>query len=242
MAGRANEGGANGEALEGGLNKLSKPALHDTCLDIDSPRIVITTTECIQHAPGGAMKFKIFAVAAWILAAPASAEPVSVNPQPINSAAAGQNALVVAPQVSGNVLRSGAPVPVALSEFLTTKGKVLKVGQRVRLEVAQDVMLNGRLAIPARSPVEGVITEVRNKGMWGKSGAIRLHIESVSINGVSVRLTGDLDSRGETGTAGVVGSIIALPVAGFFVTGTSAEMPLNMPGRAFLNQDISLGS
>jgi hypothetical protein len=101
-------------------------------------------------------------------------------------------------------------------------------------------MLNGRVAIPARSPVEGVLTHVRNKGMWGKSGAIRLSITSVDINGTKIRLTGEMDSRGETGTAGVVGSIVVLPVAGFFVTGTSAEMPLNMAGRAFLDQDIAL--
>jgi hypothetical protein len=134
----------------------------------------------------------------------------------------------------------GTPVPVVLSEHLTTKGKSLKVGQRVQLEVAQDVLLNGKVAIPARSPVEGVLTEVRNKGMWGKSGAIRLAIRSVNINGMSIRLKGDMDTRGETGTAGVVGALVVLPVAGFFVTGTSAEMPLHMPGRAFLDQDIAL--
>lgn len=110
------------------------------------------------------------------------------------------------------------------------------------MEVAQDILLNGQVVIPARSPVEGVLTEVRNKGMWGKSGAIRLHIKSVNVNGTNVRLKGDMDTRGETGTAGVVGAIAILPVAGFFVTGTSAEMPLNMPGRAFLDQDIALAS
>ena len=88
--------------------------------------------------------------------------------------------------------------------------------------------------------MEGVLTEVRNKGMWGKSGGIHLAIRSVNINGTSIRLKGDMDTRGSTGTAGVVGAIVALPIAGFFVTGTSAEMPLNMPGRAFLDQDIAL--
>lgn len=151
-----------------------------------------------------------------------------------------QNVTVIQQQAVGNVLRAGAPVPVVLSQFLTTKGKGLKVGQRVQLEVAQDVMLNGRVVIPARSPVEGVLTQVRNKGMWGKSGAIALQIKSVSVNGTNIRLKGDMDSRGETGTAGVVGALVVLPIAGFFVTGTSAEMPLNMAGRAFLDQDISL--
>ena len=149
---------------------------------------------------------------------------------------------MVSQQVQGDVLRAGAPVPVALSEMLTTKGKHLVVGQRIQLEVAQDVLLNGRVVIPARSPVEGVLTEVRNKGMWGKSGAIHLQMTSVTINGTSVRLKGDMDSRGQTGTAGVVGAIVALPIAGFFVTGTSAEMSLNMPGRAFLDQDIALAA
>lgn len=178
---------------------------------------------------------KIAAASAVLLAASAGAQTV-VNPQPLQA----QNVAVVQEQAAGNVLRAGAPVPVALSEFLTTKGKRLKVGQRVQLEVAQDVLLNGRVVIPARSPVEGVLTEVRNKGMWGKSGGIHLQIRSVNINGTNIRLKGDMDTRGETGTAGVVGAIVVLPVAGFFVTGTSAEMPLNMPGRAFLDQDIAL--
>jgi hypothetical protein len=179
------------------------------------------------------------AASALVITASVSAQTV-VNPQAAVTTTQAQNVAVVHEQPGGNVLRAGAPVPVALSEFLTTKGKRLKVGQKVQLEVAQDVLLNGRVVIPARSPVEGVLTEIRNKGMWGKSGAIHLHINSVNINGANIRLKGDMDTRGETGTAGVVGAIVALPVAGFFVTGTSAEMPLNMPGRAFLDQDVAL--
>ena len=183
------------------------------------------------------MTYKIATASLWLMAAPLAAQTTVVQPVAVAPA---QNVTVVPQAVTGNVLRAGSAVPVALSEFLTTKGKTLKVGQLVRLEVAQDVMLNGRLVIPARSPVEGVLTEVRNKGMWGKSGAIHVHINSVNINGTVIRLRGDMDTRGETGTAGVVGAIVILPVAGFFVTGTSAEMPLNMPGRAFLDQDIAL--
>jgi hypothetical protein len=195
---------------------------------------------------------KFLASSILLLAAPViaqtTAEPNAAAPNADQSAVAvpqttvnaPQNTLVVPQQAAGDVLRAGAPIPVVLSEYLTTKGKRLNVGQRVRLEVAQDIMVNGRLVIPARSPVEGVLTEVRNKGMWGKSGAIRLRIVSANVNGATVRLTGDMDTRGDTGTAGVVGAAVALPIAGFFVTGTSAEMPLNMAGRAFLDQDIAL--
>lgn len=183
------------------------------------------------------MKSRLLACTLLLAPVPVSAQTM-VNPTPQQS----QGVKVIQQQSSGNILRAGAPVPVVLSQALTTKGKTLKVGQPVQLEVAQDVMVNGQVAIPARSPVEGVLTHVRNKGMWGKSGAIKLAITSVSINGTKVRLKGEMDSRGETGTAGVVGALVALPVAGFFVTGTSAEMPLNMPGRAFLDEDIGVGA
>ena len=79
---------------------------------------------------------KIAAAAVVLVAASAGAQTV-VNPQPAQA----QNVAIVQEQITGNVLRAGAPVPVALSEFLTTKGKGLKVGQRVHLEVAQDVLL-----------------------------------------------------------------------------------------------------
>lgn len=187
------------------------------------------------------MFYKATAASVLFFAASVSAQTVVIPTRSVTVSSA-QNTVILPQQISGDVLRAGAPVPIALSEMLTTKGKALKVGQRVQLEVAQDVMLNGRVAIPARSPVEGVLTEVRNKGMWGKSGAIHLHINSVNINGTTVRLKGDMDTRGETGTAGVVGAIVVLPIAGFFVTGTSAEMPLNMPGRAFLDQDVALAT
>jgi hypothetical protein len=185
------------------------------------------------------MLYKLTAASVLLFAVPATAQAV-VSPAVPVTLSSNQNVALVSQQATGNVLRAGTPVPVALSEHLTTKGKKLKVGQMVRLEVAQDVMLDGRLAIPARSPVEGVLTEVRNKGMWGKSGGIHLQIRSVNINGTTIRLTGEMDNRGTTGTAGVVGAVVALPLAGFFVTGTSAEMPINMPGRAFLDQDIAL--
>ena len=116
-------------------------------------------------------------IACGLLAAPMSVYAQTVvNPQPSSPTLQGQNIAVVHEQPAGNVLRAGAPIPVALSEALTTKGKGLKVGQLVQLEVAQDVLLNGRVVVPARSPVEGVLTHVRNKGMWGKSGAIQLQI------------------------------------------------------------------
>ena len=136
------------------------------------------------------------------------------------------------------VLRAGTPVALKMSEQLTTKGKNLRVGQRFQLQVAEPVTVNGQVVIPAGSPATGEVTTVRNKGMWGKSGGINARLLFVRANGQQIRLTGQIDDKGKTGTAGVVGAIAFVPVAGFLVTGTSAVIPLGAPVSGFVDEDV----
>lgn len=71
----------------------------------------------------------------------------------------------IAPATGGDTLRAGAEVQLKLAEDLTTQHKELRNGQRVQLQVAENVMLGGRVVIPAGSPAMGELTDVRNKGM-----------------------------------------------------------------------------
>jgi hypothetical protein len=181
------------------------------------------------------MKFSLYALAsASILFASSSqaqlaAAPAGVAPAPILAGAA-----------DANVLRAGTSVPLTMAEPLTTKGKNLKVGQRFQLQTAAPVTVNGVTVIPVGSPATGEITEVRNKGMWGKSGRINARVLYVRANGRQIRLSGQLDDKGTTGTAGVVGAVALLPVAGFFMTGTSANIPLGAPVTAFVDEDVAV--
>ena len=123
---------------------------------------------------------------------------------------------------------------------MTTKEKAARVGQRIRMEVASPVEFNGAVVIPAGTPAEGEVTEVRNKGMWGKSGHLTARALWARVNGRQIRLTGTFDDKGVTGTGAVVGSVLLVPLAGFFVTGTSAVLPQGGQVGAFLDEDIAL--
>lgn len=139
-----------------------------------------------------------------------------------------------------NTLRTGTEVQLKLSEPLSTKGKALRVGYHFQMEVAEPVMVNNQVVIPAGSPATGEITEVRNKGMWGKSGHLTASILYVRVNGRQIRLSGTFDDKGVTGTAGVVAAIAFVPVVGFFTTGTSAQVPLGAPVKGFIAEDVPL--
>jgi hypothetical protein len=136
------------------------------------------------------------------------------------------------------VLRAGTEVPMIMSEELTTKGKALRPGQRFQIATAAPISLNGQVVIPVGTPGVGEITTVRNKGMWGKSGNIDARVLYLRVGDRQIRLSGTLNDKGVTGTAGVVGAIALVPVAGFFMTGTSAVIPVGAPVKAFLDEDV----
>jgi hypothetical protein len=157
-----------------------------------------------------------------------------------------QEAQPVAPQAiapvatTNAVLRAGTPIQLRLMEEITTKKKAAKVGQRFMLEVAAPVEVNGVVVVPAGTPAWGEITEVRNKGMWGKSGKLNARLLYIRVNGRQIRLTGSFDDKGVTGTAGVIGAVALVPVVGFFVTGTSAVFPKGGEVGGFIDEDVQL--
>ena len=152
-------------------------------------------------------------------------------------AVSAQTPMVVAPSAE-NVIHVGTPIQLETNAELTTEHKQLKVGQRIDLTVQQPLMLNGQVAIPAGSIAYGEITSVRNKGMWGKSGGISARVLYLEANNRHIRLNGSFNDRGDTGTAGVVASVALLPVAGFFVTGTSAKMAPGTRVTAFIAEEV----
>lgn len=170
-------------------------------------------------------------------AAAFAADAVATTSAP--AAPAAPVAALVAPAAQPTVLRSGTEVPLRTREELTTKGKQLRVGQRVQLEVAANVEQQGVVVIPAGSPAIAELTQVRNKGMWGKSGYIAARVLSVRVGDRNIRLSGTFDDKGVTGTGGVVAAVAFVPVAGFFTTGTSAVIPSGSAVKAFLDEDVS---
>jgi hypothetical protein len=142
------------------------------------------------------------------------------------------------PDSASRVLRGGAQVRVRFLHEITTEDKASKVGDRPRMEVAENVTVDGVTVIPQGTPVTGELTAVRNKGMWGKSGKIEGRVLNLSLNGRTIRMSGAFDDKGVTGTAGVVGAVLLVPIVGFFVTGTSARIPAGGQISSYVDEDI----
>jgi hypothetical protein len=147
---------------------------------------------------------------------------------------------IAATPTTNAMLRAGTPVALRMMEEVTTKKKAARVGQRFMMEVAEPVQVNGVTVIPPGTPAWGEIVTVRNKGMWGKSGKLDARILYLRVHGRQIRLTGTFDDKGVTGTGGVVASAVLIPLAGFFVTGTSAMLPKGATVGGFIDEDVEL--
>ncbi|PNU05168.1 hypothetical protein A8V01_04705 [Novosphingobium guangzhouense] len=173
-----------------------------------------------------------------MIAHPVAAQTAAAPLAPVQTVAAAPAAAAL-PAAQSDIMRAGLAVALVTREELTTKKKKLRVGQRFQMEVAENVTQNGVVVIPSGTPAVGEITEVRNKGMWGKSGYIGARVVSLNLNGRNVRMSGTFDDKGVTGTGGVVAAIAFVPIAGFLTTGTSAFIASGSAVKGFLDEDLA---
>ena len=173
------------------------------------------------------------------------AQPLAAQSQPAAAPAIAPvavAALPIAPAVqTPAVLRVGTELPLRLLQELTTEGKQLRVGNRFRMETSEPLLVNGVTVIPIGTPAVGEITDVRNKGMWGKSGKFTARLLYLTVNGRQIRLSGGFDDKGVAGgIAAVAVSAIVFAPAGFFMTGTSARVPAGTVVKGFIDEDVPL--
>jgi hypothetical protein len=158
----------------------------------------------------------------------------------IPSAASAQAAPVIAaPAETGPMLRQGTEIRLVTLTELNSKRN--RVGERFDMEVQESVQLEGRTVIPAGTRAVGEVTLRKGKGMWGKSGKLEFRPLYVKLGDRQIRVSANATrDKGKAGTAGVVASLVVLPVAGFFVTGTSARIPAQTPIVAQLDEDVQV--
>ena len=158
-----------------------------------------------------------------------------------SSAAAAQSQPLMVGKVeaaTGNILKQGTEVRlVTISELSSNRSRV---GDRIDLEVQEAVQLNGQTVIPAGTRAVGEITRRKDSGMWGKAGKLEFKPVHIKMGERQIRLSANdaTKDKGKAGTVGVVAAVVFLPVAGFFVKGSSAKIPARTSVTAYLDEEV----
>jgi hypothetical protein len=92
-------------------------------------------------------------------------------------------------------LPAGTVITVKLTNAVGSK--LSQTGQRFSATVAEPVQVNGRVAIPAGAPAEGVVSEAEPLGRFKGGALLRLRLESAGGFPVQASLTRSEKGKGK---------------------------------------------
>lgn len=131
----------------------------------------------------------------------------------------------------------GTPLKLQTTTPLSTKDS--KSGDRVRLEVVEDVSFRGTVVVPVGTSIIGEVSRAQRNGHVGKKGKLEIRLVSVEMPDGPVRLSGTVYDEGKSQTALSVGTMLLVsPLGGFLIHGTSASIPAETPVTAYIMEPL----
>jgi hypothetical protein len=134
------------------------------------------------------------------------------------------------PATSGSanlVLSANTLVPLRLLEPVGSDTHVR--GQFFRLEVSEDIRIDGVVVIPAGSPVTGQVIHAAKSGMLAKPGELTLTSRFVAVGERQIKLHSLLSQAGTQYSDLALGVTLIVPLAPFFVRGRKVLIPADTP-------------
>ena len=145
--------------------------------------------------------------------------------------------MVVALMVTTFVFAETITIPNSTVVPVKTVGQLssgqLSMGQKVILNVAQDVKIKGKTVIKAGAPVYGSVQESKGGQMAGIAGKLLISLTStVAVDGTNIALSGSMSNqaKSEVGATVAVG-VILCPLA-LLNTGDDGAIPPGAQQRA----------
>lgn len=128
---------------------------------------------------------------------------------------------------------------VELMEEISSKS--IKKGAPVPLKLQENLIVNDVIVVPAGTDVEGVVTQAKKNGMFGRSGKLEFSINSVkAINGVRIPLEYlTKKEAGSDGGAVAVATAVSL-IGGLFMKGKNVSFPAGSVFDARVTSDTDL--
>lgn len=120
----------------------------------------------------------------------------------------------------------GTTVKVLNKEKLTSKKLI--TGQKLILEVAENVIVDGTPVILKGTPVAAVVVESRKSGMLGRSGRLAIFIESTQlVNGQMIKLRAGKGGKDGDNMRSMFALTIMFGAPGLLMKGTNGQIPAN---------------
>jgi hypothetical protein len=183
--------------------------------------MVEVCTARARSARGQLVALCLCVVAGHALAAVAPSSPAQASTSPST----------VAP------LRLPANTHVELEVAEGVSSRTATRGANFGLRVRQDVVVDGRVVVPAGTKGVGQVVHAQRKGIGGKPGELIVAARRLDLPGGPVRLRSTFGAAGEARIGAAVATSVAFGVLGLLVKGSDTELPAGTALSARTSED-----
>ena len=138
---------------------------------------------------------------------------------------------------ANRVLSQGTPVPLLFAADVTSK--TAEVGDKIALTLADDLKAGDVILVKKGASAVATVTEADGARKMGVPGEIAFQVDSLSVDGVSVKLRGGALKEGHD-KVGTALSMAFVPAGPFLVHGAQAEIKRGTLFIAAVDQDTPL--
>ncbi len=136
-------------------------------------------------------------------------------------------------------VKNGTPVILRLTEEVSSKTK--NMNESVAMQVAKDVIIDGKAVVKAGTPAMGTVSWVEKAGMLGKEGKIQITVDSTkSVDGQRIPLRASVTHMGKSETVMSVIMSILCCILFLLVPGKEASLPIGTEVKAYTDQDLTV--
>lgn len=136
-------------------------------------------------------------------------------------------------------LQEGSTVRVRILETLSSASS--KVGEQVNMEVAEDVLADGKIVIARGAKAMGTITVAEPSKMMGKKGKIDFTIDyATDVNGKNIRLRSAVKSEGKGSQGGVIAAAVIINPLLIFIKGKDVTVEKEKIFPVYVDRDYEV--
>jgi hypothetical protein len=150
--------------------------------------------------------------------------------------------LVIAPVAYAveAVIPDGSTVYITTLETVIGKKHETAVGSIVRARVWRDVVADGQIVIKGGTPATVQVSSIKSRKIFGIKGKMSLAaIQTTSVDGQTVYLTGGYNKEGKSRMGWSLGLGLLVVWPALFVPGKAAELPTGTVMDSFTSGSVA---
>lgn len=136
-------------------------------------------------------------------------------------------------------VRMGKMIYCELDQTVVSKKRLFRVGDKVRVRVSRDVVVDGAVVIPEGAPVEAEVSFLKTSRIWGEGATLEISATAVRLgDGREIPLRGSYGKLGKDRNELTSTDILALS----FIKGKKAVIEAGTQFVAYTGRSFTKGS